>query len=205
MDQVDHNEECAGASSLPVHKVDQQNDDHSQECKECKQWECKYNDLKKLCLKLTIRNADMDFKYEDLLKTKTIQRKSSDNETAPTDDVFTKREVKFLECMALDKKIDSTFVHHCLQYAYKDDLAVLRRKTLKGTAEVLKISDGGDVEHISEGKSPLTPEKIARIRGMFIERISKCQIDAVEYEQRIKDSYMNKLVASSIRNIVKKK
>lgn len=177
------------------------------QCSVCKDWEVKYNDLKKLCLKLTIRNADMDLKYEDLLKAKTasIPLRVSGDDQLPIGGFFTQRELKYLECMSLEKKMDSTFVHHCLQFAYKGDQSALLHKTLKGKAEVRHISDEGEVEHVSEGKDPLTPTKVESIRSLFIERISKCQLDAVAYGERIKDTYLNKLIASGIRNISKKK
>lgn len=98
------------------------------ECNGCKEWEAKHNEMKKLCLRLTIRNADMDLKFEDLLRTKTsVNPVLTDDAALSTMDVFTPRELKFLECMPLEKKIDSTFVHHCLQYAYKHILCLAQK------------------------------------------------------------------------------
>lgn len=55
------------------------------------------------------------------------------------------------------------------------------------------------------GKDPLCPEKIKRIRELFIEQINKCKLKPAANETRIKDTYMNKLIASGITNIGKKK
>lgn len=114
----------------------------------------------------------MALKYEDLLKAKTtsITLSVSDDGALPTDGYFTQRELKYLECMSLQKKMDSTFVHHCLKFAYKDDSSVFLRKT-QGKTEVRHISDEGEVERIFEGKDPLTPTKVESIRSLFIERI----------------------------------
>lgn len=206
------NEENAVASSVAASTKTVGNPHKQSEseepCKRCKEWEGKYNDLQKLCLRLTIRNSEMDLKYEDLLKTKTGANQFvavSNMTVADTDVHFTARELKFLECMSLEKKFDSTFVHHCLQFAYKDNLQVLTQKSLKGTAEVVLIAENGDVEKTIPGKDPLTPVKIEKIRSLFIERISKCQLNPVAYSERIKDAYLNRLIGSGVTNIAKKK
>lgn len=46
------------------------------------------------------------------------------------------------------------------------------------------------------------PRKVDRIKGLFIERISKPEINSADYRERIKDPYVNKLFAAGIRNIV---
>lgn len=176
-----------------------------EKCAECKKWEKKYHHLKMLYLKLANHHAEVDLKYHDLLKTKTSTVPlPSDGTVSSSDDVFSAREVNYLRCMPLEKKNDSTFVLHCLTYAYKDNVAVLKKKTLKGKSEVQQISENGCVEHVVPAKDPLTPKKVEQIRDLFIERISKCQLDPVSYGERIKDTYLNKIIASSIRNIVKK-
>ncbi|XP_037033295.1 uncharacterized protein LOC119072222 [Bradysia coprophila] len=149
----------------------------------------------------------MDLKYDDLLKTKTCMRQLAPDDGASassTDDFFTSKELKFLEVLSLEKKTDSTFVRHCLEFIYKDHLAALSTKTLKGTAEKQHFSDEGVVERVTEGKDPLTPPKVARIRCLFVERISKAGVGPVEYGERIKDAYLNRLIAASIQNISKK-
>lgn len=185
---------------------DSRNASKPRECNECKNWAAKYKDLKMLYLKLTIRHAEVDLKFQDLTNTKTnTNQLVPDNAASSNDDVFTTREINYLQFMPLEKKADSTFVLRCLEYAYKDNMSVLNAKTLKGKSEVLQISEEGNVEHIVQCKDPLTPKKVERIRDLFIERISKCQLNPVAYGERIKDTYLNKLIASSIRNIVKKK
>ncbi|XP_037046036.1 uncharacterized protein LOC119081338 [Bradysia coprophila] len=177
------------------------------QCTGCKAWQQEYDNLQKLCLRLTIRNADMDLKFEDLLKVKSgkNQMLPDSSDTAATDDIFSARELKFLECMPLDKTSDSTFVHHCIQYAYKDNPLILVQRSLKGTAEVIHIAENGEIGEIIPGKDPMTPGKVEQIRNLFIQRVSKCQLDAVSYSERIKDAYLNRLIASGVRNIAKKK
>lgn len=53
------------------------------------------------------------------------------------------------------------------------------------------MSEEGNVERIVQCKDPLTPKKVERIRDLFIERISKCQLNPVAYGERIKDTYLN--------------
>lgn len=180
------------------------------QCKGCKEWQLKFDELQKLSLRLTIRNAEMDLKFEDLLRAKTGSNQFvpvSDDATAdaPQDDVFTERELIYLKCMAYDKEMDSTFIHHCIQYAYKDNASVLVNKTLKGTADKVVFAPNGDEKELIPGKDPLTPLKVEKIRNLFINRISKCQLDAVSYSERIKDAYFNRLIGSAVRNISNKK
>lgn len=170
----------------------------------CQEWEKKYKELKKVYVKLTIYSTERDMKYEDLLKVATnTHHPGTDEMILSSDGIFTPNEVKALENMASDKPKDSTFILECLQWAYKTDLSVLCRKTLKGTAEWIEITNEGEKKYHS-GKDPLTPEKVDRIKKMFIDRVSKCNIDSVAYGQRIKEAYINKLFASGIKNIAKK-
>ncbi|KAJ6647837.1 hypothetical protein Bhyg_03060 [Pseudolycoriella hygida] len=191
------------------------------ECDQCvrkdvdiEEWRQKYEDevlqrkeLKKVDLNLTVRFSELHSKYEDLLKatTKIVAVDPPEDDSAtPEDSIFTETEAKFLSCMALDKRHDCTFVLHCLKYAYKNDLSVLALKTLKGTAKSIEIMDDGEkIYH--KGKDPITPKKVDRIRGLFIERISKCKIDAADYSERMKETYLNKLFAAGIKNLSKKK
>lgn len=105
--------------------------------------------------------------------------------------------------MPLDKKNDCSFILHSLKYSYKSDLSVLSTRTLKGTAEWKELKEGGSEVH-HEAKGPLTPRKVDRIKDLFIERISKPEINSAEYSERIKDPYINKLFAAGIRNLSKK-
>lgn len=147
---------------------------------------------------------ELDLKHKNLLKTAkhTYHQKSLDDAVV-SNDVFTANEVKFLQCMPMDKKSDCSFILHCLKYAYKLDPSVLLSRTLKGTPERTEFTEKGEQIHHG-AKDPLTPKKAERIKELFIERISNCIIDSAEYGERIKDSYVNKLIAAGIRNISKK-
>lgn len=176
---------------------------------EYKQLEQKYKELKQRYMKLTMHHSEVDMKYNDLLKSVTGKNHGNDGdvenepENASSDGVFTLNELKFLKCMALDKKKDSTFIHQSLQFAYKSNQSVLVHKTLKGSRDWIEIADNGD-EIFHSGKESLSPHKVNRIKELFIERIGKCKIDSVSYGQRVKDAYINQLIASGIKNISKK-
>lgn len=196
-------EQGLGAFATVIENSDQNK--ASTQCTECKNWEVKYKDLKMLYVKLTIHSSEKDLKYEDLLKTKTRTIYSDIDDVATSNgDIFSPNEIKSLQGIPQDKKKDSTFILKCLEYAYKSDQSVLQKKTLKGKSEVIHFSETGNVEHIVAGKDPLTPEKVARIKELFIERLSNCEIDAFAYGERIKDSNLNKLIASGVKNISKK-
>lgn len=174
-------------------------------CSQCVEWKVKYDELQKFSLKLTIHNANTDLKFADLLSTKTYENELlPDDVEKSSDGFFTARELKFLKCLPNERSSDSTFVRHCLEFIYKDNLSVFSNKTLFGTAEKKHFSDQGVVERVEGGKDPLTPPKVARIRSLFVGRISKANAGAVEYGERIKDSYLNRLIASSLQNICKK-
>lgn len=174
-------------------------------CFQCAAWKVKYDDLNKFCLKLAIRNANMDLKYDDLLRTKTCASRSVPGDAELSkDDFFTPKELRYLDVMSLEKKSDSTFVRHCLEFIYKENIHILKKKSLHGTAEKQLFSDDGLVDRVVEGKDPLTPSKVDKIRSMFVERISRSGVGAVEYAERIKDSYLNRLIAASLQNISKK-
>lgn len=178
----------------------------AQKAVEMDEWKQKYiqevehrKELKKVYLNLTIRFSELHSKYDDLSKV-VSNHQSVNNAATSSDDIFTPKEVQFLQCMELDKKTDCTFILQCLKYGYKPDRSVLATKSLKGTAERTKFTDEGEqIRH--EAKTALTPEKVDRIKGLFIERISKCKIDAAEYAVRMKDSYVNKLFAAGVNNI----
>lgn len=180
-------------------------------CTECAQkdiaineWERKYNELKKVHAKQSIHFSELYSKHNDLLKTVTNINKPAAEEAASSTDIFTPSEVKFLEYMDLEKVKDCTFVHQCLKFAYKSNVTVLASKTLWGTASWTGIAKNGEQVH-REAKDPLTPEKVRRIKALFADRISKCRIDSAEYSERMKDPYINKLIAAGVKNLSQKK
>lgn len=181
-------------------------------CAECEQmrkerdeFEAKYKELKRMYVKLTMHHAELDLKHTDLEKIATGKRNENNDDTnaAPADDIFTPNELKYLRCMPFEKKKDSTFVLQCLQFSYKNETSVMVNKSLKGTREWTEIADDGNEVH-HPAKQPLSPHKVSRIKEVFVERISKCQINHVEYGERVKETYINKLFATGIKNISKK-
>lgn len=174
-------------------------------------WKKKYElevaqrkELNQLYVKSTISFTELYSKYNDLLQTTAALPKSDDAAaSSSSDDIFTNSELKYLQCMSLDKKHDCSFVLSALKFAYKADLSVFRSRTLFGTAERTDITTNGENIHHS-AKDPLTPSKVRRVKTLFIERISKSEINSVDYSQRMKDSYVNTLFAAGIRNLSKK-
>lgn len=124
-------------------------------------------------------------------------------EDGEIDVIFSKEDIRILKGLPLDKRNDSTFILQCLKFSYKDDLTFLTNKSVNGTASVVEVSDEGKQETIL-GKDPLTPQKVARIRQLFIERLSACDVDAATFRARIKDSKVNHLMGTGINNICKK-
>lgn len=161
----------------------------------------KYDDQKKLLMKLSLRHTQVDLKYNDLLNATTGRERVVDDAAAVNGDLFTVNELKFLCSMPLDQTKDSTFVHQCLKFVYKHNMAVLVNKTLMGTKESIEIEENGEQIHHG-GKGPLTPVKVDRIRELYIDRIAKCDIGAVAYGVRIGN--INKHFASAIKNIAKR-
>lgn len=155
-------------------------------------------------MKLAIHDSELGVKYTDLLKMATsTNRPDTDEVVASGGDIFTENQIRYFRSMPLDKKKDSSFILQCLEYAYKTDQSVLLQKTLNGKPEWIEITDGGE-EILHPTKDPLTPKKVDRIRELFIERVSKCNIDPAVYGERMKTSYLNRLIASGIKNIAKK-
>lgn len=185
-------------------------------------------ELKKVYMNLNVEFSELYMKHKSLLKAKGNDRDIIHGEVSDgaamvseatggaatvseatggaatgSDVTFTEAQLKFLQFMPLDKKNDCTFILQCLKYAYKSDPNILASKTLKGTAKRTEITaDGIEIHH--EMKAPLTPEKVDRIKSLFMDRISKCEIHSAEYVERMKDTYVNKLFAAGIGNLSKK-
>lgn len=150
-------------------------------------------------------------KHDELLKNMTSNEKLVDRNTgemsdgaeSTSDEVFTPNEIRHLLSLPLDKKKDSTFILQCVQYAYKNNVAALANKTLKGTGERIEVKeDGARVLH--PGKESLTPEKVRRIEQIFIDRVSRSTCMASEFGDRVKQSNINKHIASAIKNVANK-
>lgn len=198
--------QCAGCKDWE-HKYKDLEKDHIAHITGCKDWESKYKNLKKDYMKIGTNFAELRIAHDDLLKTKTYsQSNPSDvhDVISSSEGIFTSNEIAVLQNMPLDQQTDSTFILKCLKFAYKNDPSVLRHKTLKGKREAMVISEGGDVAYMP-GKDPLSPQKIKSIRELFVDRINKCNLKPAAYDKRIKDPYMNKLIASCITNIGKSK
>lgn len=185
-------------------------------CHGCSTLQAKYNELKKSYIALSVRHTDHLMKYDELLKKVTISPpqlnadqlvdavpNTVSGSASMPDDIFTANEVRYLESLPMDKKKDSTFVLQCVRYAYKNAES-LTNKTLRGTAERVTFEEDGSVI-VQPGKDSLTPEKVKRIEQLFIERVSKSKCMAVEYGERVKQSNINKHIASAIKNLAHKK
>lgn len=166
----------------------------------------KYEDLKQSHIKLSVRHCELVMKYDELVNAKTntnVSHLEASDMLSSTGDVFTANEIRILESLPLEKKKDLNFILQCVQYAYKENPSVLVSKTLKGTLEKIEILDGVAVE-VRPAKSPVTPEKVKRIEELFIKRVTASKCLAVEFGERIKPKYMNRLIATAITNISNK-
>ncbi|XP_037045464.1 uncharacterized protein LOC119080943 isoform X1 [Bradysia coprophila] len=143
----------------------------------------------------------------DLAPVSTGQNSSSifkiSSVSAVGNDIFTDDEITNLKKIALTKNRDSTFILSCVQYAYKENLASLTSKTLKGTRGKYEVKEG-KVITIKPPKDPLTPEKVARIQQLFIDRIARCKCVATESGERVNQLRFNELIANAVRTVTNK-
>lgn len=171
------------------------------------EWRKKYDEIKKSYLKLTVRHCEVSIKHDELLKAATNSDRliiSGESELMSSDDIFTVNELRCLDSVSLERKKDSNFILQCIQFAYKSNKSELLNRTLKGRHERVEIKDDGSVERIQPAKTPLTPEKVTRIEELFINRVSKSKCVAAEFSERIKQTNINKLIASAIKNVSNK-
>lgn len=103
---------------------------------------------------------------------------------------FSTEELSFLRSFRTTKSDDSTFVATTMKYLYKQNLSVLKEKSVTGRST-----------KAGEKKEPITPEKYDVISNIFTERINLIMKDAIERNNRIKS--INKLIKDAIHNINK--
>lgn len=130
--------------------------------------EAKFKEMQKRYLKVTAYCTEVNIKYEHLLKAGTRTGQPEDDEQSFIDDFFSPNEIKMLHGISLEKKNDSTFILQCLKFAYKKDLSVLGTRSLNGTSSSIAVSEEGGLIEVP-GKVALTPEKVSRIRQLFME------------------------------------
>lgn len=169
----------------------------------------KYRDLKKAHFQLCHKHCEISMKYEQLVETLDVVRKSKSSNAeasdmpSSTDDVFQPHQIIILESLPLEKKKDSTFILQCVEYAYKDNTSTLVNKTLYGTLERKEFGDDGAVV-VQPAKDPLTPEKVKQIEKLFVKRVTQSKCLAAEFAERIKSTNFNRLIASAIINVSNK-
>lgn len=203
--RVDNPADAVGANIVEGTSTECKRADCAQKAIDCQEWERKYKELKKTYLSLTISYSEEHIKYKSLLKAATAATSlDNGNEVLADDGIFTVNEVKALQRIPIDKPKDSTFIMECLQYVYKNNPGELCHRTLKGTSEKVEFNEKGEEIKRQPAKNPLTPEKAARIKQLFIDRISNGGVSAAEHAERINEAYMNRLFASGIKNIAKK-
>lgn len=212
--ETDEREELLdGACALVLDEI--QVSDQSEKTAKCvgcvekdnqlKDWENKFAALQKTYLTQCHHFSELTIKHKVLLSSlDSSPFSSNDNATSEvTDDIFSETELKILENMPLDKKKDSTFVLHCLEYAYKNNLDSFSGKTLKGVPESVKFDKDGREIRVPK-KDPFTPEKVARIRQLFVKRLSNSKIDSASFSSRVSEANFNKIFASCVKNIANK-
>lgn len=104
--------------------------------------------------------------------------------------VFTEDEKSAIMFLGKEKSLDSTFVLKCVRFLYKNDLNVLRART------VVKSRDG---------KQPMTPKKRNIISSAFGCRMEKYkdQMSDVELNLRWNDKAIVDHIQNGIQNTVK--
>ncbi len=181
-------------------------------CDGCEKWKMKYKELEKSYLKVCVRYTELQMKHKDLVQVSTgamhpVTEREDIDEASPAlsaaDGIFTEHEINALRSIHLDKKKDSTFILNCIQYAYKNNTASLTQKTLKGTRARYEIVEG-DLVTVKPGKEPLTPEKVARIQQLFIERVTKSKCVSGEFGERVKQTNINQLIGNAVKNVTNK-
>lgn len=153
-------------------------------------------------VKLATRFSEIEMKLNDVLTIAPQVGPSEAEDVSTGDALFTSSELKCLKGLSLDKGKDSTFVLQCMKFAYNANPSVLVDRTLQGTSEWTEIETDGS-KKLHPAKQPLTPDKVSHIKKLFVERIGRCKITSVEFAERIKESKINKLFASGIKNVAK--
>lgn len=101
---------------------------------------------------------------------------------------FTEEELSHLRSISAINSGDSTFVAHCVKYLYKQNLSVLKDKSVTGNSRTR-----GQV------KQPVTPRKYKIISEIFMERVNLITKNANESEARAKG--LNIFIKNAIYNI----
>lgn len=170
---------------------------------ECTRADCldikrKYKALQKNYAKLAIENAEVTLKHKHLSKTianiNENDTECADDSKITTDGLFLDSELETLNRLSAAKRYDSTFIRSTLEFLYQEDFSILRNKSVHGTIDT----------NFSNSKKPLTPAKVKRIKELFVDRLCKCRLDPATFEERSKESRINQLLATGIKNIVNK-
>lgn len=105
---------------------------------------------------------------------------------------LSKPEICQLDSIGLSQDRDSPYIRSCITSLYKQDLSILKRKSLRGKPYV----DRSSLER-QENKI-LTPEKVRVIHELFTERVilSKENID-----KRIDISYINRKITNILSSL----
>lgn len=103
---------------------------------------------------------------------------------------FTEQELAVLRSVGDNSRDDSTFVSSAMKYLYKENIDVLKQKSLTG-----RTTKSGQT------KQPMTPEKYDTLSRIFSERINAITSDHIQKEIRTKR--FNKFIKDAINNINK--
>lgn len=100
---------------------------------------------------------------------------------------FTNDELSHLRSIGPDNSSDSTFVLQCVKFLYKQNLHVLKHKSVTGK------STKGEV------KEPISPNKYKILTDVFDERVNITTQNAVNCKPRAKG--LNKFIKNAINNV----
>lgn len=85
---------------------------------------------------------------------------------------FEEIELAKLRTIDGESKNDATFVRLVLKYLYKDNIAILSQRSVKGTSPRKKRRKLDGEEFEFGATQPMTPVKLKTLAGMFTERLS---------------------------------
>lgn len=157
-------------------------------------------------------NLEKDFKIQRLEAEKkmpndgscTSNVEDSNLRYATYNQYFTsKEELIELRSIQDDVRFDATFVRTGLMCLYKNNLDILKGKSLHGSEakKIRRKMKNGETVTETLAKEPLSPKKVGVLKGMLLERVSAATTNELEIFERTKQAHVNQLIANALGNI----
>lgn len=107
---------------------------------------------------------------------------------------FEAKELTILRSLDFCKKTDTTFIRHCLQFLYKDNMAVFRTKSALGAPKRIVNSTKGNIVDVPTTE-PISPEKYVILKGILSDG------NLSEFEREEREKTLNRLLGKAISSI----